>query len=425
VGPTAVKESSLRYPGWRVVVACFTMALFAYGFGLYGHGVYLAELTMQAGPDAPKLTATTVSAATTVYYLLSALLVVFVSDAIARLGPRIVTTVGALTLTLSLLLVSRIKSPIDLFIAYVTMSIAWATLTNATITNILGLWFAEKRGLAISLSLNGAGAGGIIITPLLVWMIGCLSFETAMQIVAVATLPILLMPILLWIGRPPEGLRIASGRGTPSGVPVTRRGALGTAHFWTIAAPFALGFMAQVGFLVHQVAFLLPSLGREGASLAVALTMSVAVICRVGVGFFIDRLDQRHVAALLLTLQATALFVMSQSITPTVLYVACALFGVAVSSMITLPALITQREYPAHAFGTLSALLVAIIQLTHAFGPGLLGWLRDVTGGYSVPLAVCMALQLTAAAIVLLRIGPARLDANNRRPNHELIRRAP
>ena len=42
--PGAVDESSLRYPGWRVVLACFLVALFIFGFGLYGHAVYLAEL---------------------------------------------------------------------------------------------------------------------------------------------------------------------------------------------------------------------------------------------------------------------------------------------------------------------------------------------------------------------------------------------
>src|SRR4029078_5471444 len=36
-------ESSPRYFGWRVVIACFLMALACWGFGLYGHSVYLAE----------------------------------------------------------------------------------------------------------------------------------------------------------------------------------------------------------------------------------------------------------------------------------------------------------------------------------------------------------------------------------------------
>src|SRR2546430_2491809 len=42
--PSPLDEASLRYAGWRVVLACFLMALFLFGFGLYGHGVYLAEL---------------------------------------------------------------------------------------------------------------------------------------------------------------------------------------------------------------------------------------------------------------------------------------------------------------------------------------------------------------------------------------------
>ena len=44
VAAPAIDESSLRYPGWRVVVACFLVALFCWGFALYGHGVYLTEL---------------------------------------------------------------------------------------------------------------------------------------------------------------------------------------------------------------------------------------------------------------------------------------------------------------------------------------------------------------------------------------------
>jgi hypothetical protein len=38
-------ESSPRYPGWRVVAACFLMAIACWGFGLYGHSVYLVELS--------------------------------------------------------------------------------------------------------------------------------------------------------------------------------------------------------------------------------------------------------------------------------------------------------------------------------------------------------------------------------------------
>ena len=36
-------ETSPRYAGWRAVLACFLMALFLFGFALYGQGIYLVE----------------------------------------------------------------------------------------------------------------------------------------------------------------------------------------------------------------------------------------------------------------------------------------------------------------------------------------------------------------------------------------------
>jgi cyanate permease len=412
-------ESSLRYPGWRVVIACFTMTLFGFGFGFYGHSAYLAELTMRGNGNAAKLATSTVSAATTAYYLLSALFIVFVSDAIARFGPRLVATAGTMMLALSLFLISRITTTIDLFIAYLAMAPAFATLTNAAVANILGLWFVKKRGLALSLALTGGGVGGVLIAPALVWLNGWLSFTSALQTVAGATLPILLIAILLWIDCPARGVcaEVTRSRQDAASIsqPITRRRALASAHFWTVAAPLALGIAVQVGFIVHQVAFLLPLLGHEGAGVAVLVTALMAVIGRLGLGPFVDRLDQRRLAAVLLGAQAGALLVMLQWSTPLAVYLACAVFGFGVGNMIVLPALVVQREYPAAGFGMLSALVLAVIQVTNALGPSLLGTLRDATGSYAAPISACMALELTAAAIVLMRVGPAKGVANGRK----------
>jgi cyanate permease len=35
-------------------------------------------------------------------------------------------------------------------------------------------------------------------------------------------------------------------------------------------------------------------------------------------------------------------------------------------------------------------------------GPALLGFLRDLTGGYTAALALCMVLQVVAAAMILV-----------------------
>src|SRR5262249_10147932 len=50
----------------------------------------------------------------------------------------------------------------------------------------------------------------------------------------------------------------------------------GASHFWSVAGPFALALMAQVGFFVHQISFLEPAIGRTQAGLTVALLTAMA-----------------------------------------------------------------------------------------------------------------------------------------------------
>ena len=67
------------------------------------------------------------------------------------------------------------------------------------------------------------------------------------------------------------------------------------------------------------------------------------------------------------------------------------LFGLSAGNLLTLPALVIQREFEAASFGMLVGLSWAISQFTYAFGPGLIGVIRDVTGNYAAPLVLCGA----------------------------------
>ena len=80
-------------------------------------------------------------------------------------------------------------------------------------------------------------------------------------------------------------------------------------------------------------------------------------------------------------------------------------FGLSVGNVITLPSLIVQREFAARSFGLVIGLSSTIGYVALAFGPVLLGVARDVTGGYGLALGICIALQLAAAALVLLKRG--------------------
>jgi MFS family permease len=405
--PVETDERSPRYAGWRVVGACFIVAVFCWGFGLYGHGVYLVELQRLHGWPAALI-----STAASAYYLLSATLVVFISDAVARLGPRAVVLTGTVCMATAVALLAVIAAPWQLFAAYLILATGAAAMHTGAISTIVGLWFDRQRGLAISLALNGASFGGILITPALVIAIEAFGFRAAM-IGAAAIMVLMVAPAaLLWIDSPP-----ALPTHTPSpAMPApawTRARALRSAAFWSVAGPFAVALMAQIGFIVHQIAFLEPSMGRPLAGLAVGVMTIAAVAGRILLGLFIARLDARRVTALSVASQAAALFAMTQTTDVALLFIACAVFGLTVGNLITLPAVVIQREFDAASFGLLIGLSTAIGQFTCVVGPGLLGLLRDATGGYGAALALCMALEVAAAMVILAAQPSGRRNTKN------------
>lgn len=90
------------------------------------------------------------------------------------------------------------------------------------------------------------------------------------------------------------------------------------------------------------------------------------------------------------------------------------LFGLSAGNLLTLPSLVIQREFEPPAFGMLVGLSWAISQFTYAFGPGVMGAIRDLTGTYTAPLLLCAAFDFGAALLILL--SRRRSTSDNCRP---------
>ncbi|MGM4924851.1 MFS transporter [Tardiphaga sp. 804_B3_N1_9] len=401
--PEVNDETSARYDGWRIVGVCFLLATFGWALGFYGQSVYLAELQRVHGWPA-----STIATATTFFYLVGALLVAFVSEAMRALGPRNCLLAGVGVMAFATILLGQITSPWQLYAVNVLLAFGWAGTSLGAITNTLGLWFDKKRGMAISLALNGASFGGIVGVPLMVTASNAFGFGGATIAAAIAMLVLLVPVIIIFVGHPPHRAApatpdgVAAAASAPSSTRI-RAEAMRDVAFLTLTIAFAFGLFAQVGFIVHLISFLDPVIGRERAAAAVSLLTLMAVVGRVLFSTVIDRLNQRLASALSFLSQATALAIIINSRNEALVFFACALFGFSVGNLITLPALIVQREFAARSFGVLVSLITAATQVTYAFGPGIVGWLRDLSGSYAVPFYVCMALQVAAAVLIMVR----------------------
>jgi MFS family permease len=400
---TSIDETSARYDGWRIVVVCFLLATFGWGLGFYGQSVYVAELHRLRGWPA-----SLISSGTTFFYLSGALLVAFVSEAIRSFGPRNCLLAGVFTMAGAAILIGQVTEPWQLYAANALLAFGWAGTSLGIITNTLGLWFDKKRGMAISLALNGASFGGIVGVPLLVAAIGHFGFPGAMIAAAIAMVVLMVPVILIFVGRPPVSASAAiltMSSEAPSATRI-RAQAFRDIGFLSVSASFALVLFAQVGFIVHLITFLDSVIGRERAAFAVALMTAMAVVGRVLFSFVIDRLNQRLASAISFVSQAAALAVIINWHNDIALISACALFGFSVGNLITLPALIVQREFDPRSFGVLISLITAVNQVTYAFGPGVIGVLRDTSGSYALPFYGCIGLELIAAVLIMIRGRP-------------------
>ena len=360
--------------GWTIVGATFVMALFAFGLGFYGLTVYLASLQRLHG-----WSASAVSAPVTMYYVAGALIVAWIGDAYDRFGPRVVVAVGSAAMAIGVTALGVVTAPWHLYPAFLVMAVGWGAMSGGAINIVVAPWFERRRGLAISLAFNGATLGGVVIAPALLLLIGAVGFARAVTTAAVVLLVVLLPIAGFVMRRGPEVMGLGPDGDAPSpqrwaaAVDRGRRGdAIRTWRFWSVSAPFALGLAAQVGVLTHLVSLLAPALGEGGAARAVALTTAAGVVGRLLTGVVVDRLNRRVVSAVTLVVQMTGVGLLAAATAPATLYAGCALFGLGVGNMTTLPGLILAVEWPRERFSALVG-LVAINQFTFAFRRMLVG----------------------------------------------------
>ena len=185
---------------------------------------------------------------------------VFVSEAIRAFGPRNCLLAGIFAMAAAAIAIGYASAPWQLYLADALLAFGWAGTSLGMITNTLGLWFDAKRGMAISLALNGASFGGIIGVPLLVAAIGAFGFSGALLASAIAMVVLMVPVILIFVGQPPRHggntVQVAA-TDAPSSTQIRAR-ALRDIAFLTVSIAFALVLFAQVGFIVHLIAFLDP-----------------------------------------------------------------------------------------------------------------------------------------------------------------------
>jgi len=142
--------------GWWIVAACMLSALVGNALGLFGAGVYLHEVVTANG-----WTTGLVSGAVTLFYAVSALLLIPVGIGIKRYGPRPIVALGGIALAGGVTEIGHAAVPWEAYLAFLFMGIGWAGLSTTAVATTLAPWFDKHQGRAVSIASLGASVGGI------------------------------------------------------------------------------------------------------------------------------------------------------------------------------------------------------------------------------------------------------------------------
>ena len=403
-----MKVRSLRptlFHGWKVVAACFVIATFGWGLGLFGASVYLQAVTSAHGWSIAE-----VSSAISVFFFVSAALQGPVGRSIARRGPRPALLLGTACMAVAVTFVGRVDRAWQLYPCFLVLGIGWATLSTTGISATVAPWFDRHQGRSMTLAIMGASLGAIAGVPALLFAIARLGLRDgllAAGLVSAAVLVPLVTVVLRFRGPSQMGLARDGGPVSadtaatmlPSIANPTNRRRL----LWSAAVAFALALLVQIGFITHHVALAEPYLGTAGAGLLVSATGVVALGGRLYLLKVVDHRPVRRLGCQAMLAQVIALLAIALFPTVPVIVVASLLYGFGLGQVTTLSPVVIRREFGAEAFAAVYGLAATVIQFTTAFGPAVMGFLRQALGGY--PPTLLVAAGTVALACAILHVG--------------------
>src|SRR5690606_11455031 len=147
-------------------------------------------------------------------------------------------------------------------------------------------------------------------------------------------------------------------------------------------------------------------IGRAtAASIAGVLGFS-AIAGRLTIGFLLDHVQARYLAAVMLCMPMIAITLLIQlpSSVPAAI-AAVLIIGLALGAELDLLAYITSRYFDLRYFGTLFGTIGGFVTLAGGIGPVVLSYVYDMTGSYVPALLAAIPISLLAALLFLL-LGP-------------------
>lgn len=397
------------FPGWWVVGGCFTVLFFSSALGFYGMSVYLNAFSKELGWKISSL-----SIATTFFFLVGGITNMLVARLIAKFDVRILIYIGAVVGAGSLYMLGHVSQKWHLFVVYGVFAVAWSCSGLTTATTVVTRWFHTKRAPGIAAASSGLSMGGVVLTPIIKKLIDAKQMSGASPYLALIWFVGMCVPAYLLIRPDPLALNwMPDGQPKPenhiSELPgVSLADAVRTKFFWVVTIGYVLVMGSQVG-AIQQIVKLVEERTSPGtAALATSVLSGASVVFRLVGGRIIPKFPLAKFMVFIAVLQGVAIILIGQMESTIPLMLAIGLFGAMVGNVLMMQSLLIAQRFGVKDYPRISARSGLVSLTGTAIGPILIGTIRDSSGGYTVPYLVAGCISLIGA-LIFTTSGPAEV----------------
>ena len=403
----SVFKQTKKFPGRWVLGACFTLLTFSSGLGFYGLAVYLQAFSRELG-----WSVSSISLATTLFFLVGGISGVWIAKFIAKHDVRIMVLGGATLAAIALFSMRFVEQKWQLFVVYGFYALGWSASGMGPVTTVVTRWFHVRRASALAIASTGLSMGGIVVTPFIKWILDSQGIRNGSPWLALiwflGTVPVTLFLLRAFpqpYGWLPDGARAAPGEVADiSGTPLND--AVQTKFFRAVTVGYIFALGAQVGGALQLVKLVEERTNRSTAILATIVLSSMSIVSRFIAGRIIPRVDMTRFTVGLATLQGLSLAGIALNESRIGLLLSIAVFGITIGNMVMMQSLLLAERFGVRDYPRIAARSGLISFSGTALGPLLLGWLYDVAGGYRAAYLAAAICSLLGAAMFSFA-GPA------------------
>ena len=394
--------------GWKMVFAAGSLQFLQSMMLHQAFGAYLAVLIQEKG-----WSKTSVSAASAMMSVESAIIGPVLGWFLDRFGSRGVIRIGVIMFGIGFMLLSQIETLTQFYAAVIVIAIGSSMAGYFPLNVGIIQWFEKKRARALSSVGLGLALGGMFV-PFVALSIQSYGWRATAFVCGVAVI-VLGYPLASIFRRRPEdfgltvdGLGAARGAVDVSAPPeatnepeFTARQALRTKSFWFLSAGHCVALIAVTAVNTHAINHMRISLGYTISQAAVYITLMTAFQV-VGVligGWLGDKLRKNRMSAVCMLMHMAGLLLLTYALGPVMLVGFAVLHGLAWGVRGPFMQAIRADYFGRKSIGMilgLSALLTAVGQV---LGPLLAGIMGDATGNYMLGFTVLALIAGAGSAL--------------------------